>query len=149
MVNRIAHAHLRNFSWPRDLQYELFTVWFIQDFTHESNDFKNRESVRAIWPFFGQGLTIQWSFMTIKTNDLTRQWIDDNCKKGLPRGYYFKMQIEQKFSYHDSSYSYPLEVTSPIRQSRIFLDQSVWIIPIVVIIWWSWKVLIWLFYGWK
>ena len=145
LTSGIFHDHV-TFSMSH-LQYDSFRISW--NLTHESNDFRKRESVRAIWPFFDPSLTIQWSFTTIKTNDLTRQWIDDNCNNSLPRGYYFKMQIEQKFSYHDSSYSYPLEVTSPIRQSRIFLDQSVWIIPIVVIIWLSWKVLIWLFYGWK
>ena len=123
MVNRIANAQLRNFSWPRDSQ--PLTVWFmsLSLMNRNHHDFRKSDSLHLT--VFDPVLTLQWSFMTIKTNDLTRQWIDDNCKKSLPRGYYFKMQIEQKFSYHDSSNSYPLEVTEiAVRSDSLFRSIS-------------------------
>ena len=76
--------------------------------------------------FFDPGSTT-WPINDRKTYNLTRQWMNENCKNNLPRGYFFKMQIEQKFSYHDSSYSHPLEVTigDPTVRSDSLVSRSI------------------------
>ena len=82
--------------------------------------------------FTGLHLTLIWPSFDhlVVIYDHKNKWFDQTVNwwhltVSLPRGYFFKMQIEQKFSYHDSSNSYPLEVTEiAVRSDSLFRSIS-------------------------